>query len=177
MALTLENGTGVQGADSYASQAYILSHWAARPHDPVAATVAAADADNLDGAAREATAYIDATWGGFYKGQRRGYVQGLLWPRTGAKDAAGYDLPDLPEELKRATAELAGRAISARLAADNVRSGAVKRTKEAIGPLSEETEYFEGAPSRTEYGIVAGILEPLLNGAQPGASSGSWAWA
>lgn len=60
MALTVETGAGVAGADSYGSNAGALAYWVARPHSSFAATVAAADSDDLDGALREATQYLDA---------------------------------------------------------------------------------------------------------------------
>jgi hypothetical protein len=175
MALVPETGAGVAGADSYASAATILAYWVKRPHDPLAAIVAAATAVNLDGAAREATAFMDAAWGPFYRGVRRGYVQGLLIPRTGAKDDAGYPLPDLPAEAVAACCELTARALSARLAADIDQSARIKR--ENTGPL--ETEYFENGLSApvVTYGTVGNLLAPILNGSQPGAPNLSWAWA
>jgi len=172
MSLIPETGVGVVGADTYASQAYIDAYWVARPHDAKAALWAAATSVNKDGAAREATAFIDATYGPHCLGTRSGTLQGLLWPRTGAKDAAGYDLPGLPAELQRAVAELAGRAISARLSADAKRAGAVKRNK--VDTI--EQEFFEGASTETKFGFVAGLLAPVLDGTQPGASSAKWAW-
>ena len=57
---------------------------------------------DLDGAIREATSFIDGAYGPYYRGVRRGYVQGLLWPRTGACDDAGYPLPDLIAALRTA---------------------------------------------------------------------------
>lgn len=173
MALTVEDSSGVYGADSYESRANILAYWVARPHDALAATVAAADVDDVDGAAREATAWLDAEFGSHYRGVRKGHVQGLLWPRTGAKDGAGYDLLAVPQELKRATAELTARALAARLAPDLERGGMIKREK--IGPL--EQEFFEGASVDTRYGFVAKMLAPILDGTQPGAPRTSWNWA
>ncbi|MEN0652385.1 MULTISPECIES: DnaT-like ssDNA-binding protein [Hyphobacterium] len=172
MALNPETGAGVYGADSYATRAFILAYWTARPHDALAATVAAADVDDLDGAAREASAYLDAEFGAHYRGDRKGYVQGLLWPRSGAKDDAGYDLPAIPEELKRAVAELAARALSARLAPDLERGGMIKREK--IGPI--EQEFAEGASADTRYGFVAKMLAPVLDGTQTGAPRAQWNW-
>lgn len=175
MALLPETGAGIAGADTYAARATVLAYWTARPHDALAAIVAAADVDDVDGAAREATAFIDGAWGPYYRGVRRGYVQGLLFPRTGACDDAGYPLPDLPPELVSAVCELSARALSARLADDVDLTALIKREK--TGPL--ETEYFQPAMNAplVTYGVVGNLLAPILNGAQPGAPNAGWAWA
>lgn len=176
MALIVETGSGVQGAESYASVAFIDTYWAARTHDANAAAWAALTTAQKEGSAREATSYLDSVYGSYYKGIRRGYVQGLLWPRDKALDEAGYPLPDLPDDLKRATAELAVRASSSRLSPDAARDNLVKRIKKKVGPLETETEYADGASTQTRYGSVEGFLAGLL--AVPGgAGSGSWFWA
>lgn len=175
MALTVEDGTGVAGADSYVTIAAIDAYWANRPHTSEATTWTAATTANKEGAAREASAYIDATYGQHFKGQRSGYVQGLMWPRTGAEDAAGYPLPPLPPEIVTAACELAARAVSARLAEDVDQKATIKRFKEKTGPLEEETEYFEGASSKKGFGFVEGLLASILDGSQPNAGVG-WHW-
>jgi hypothetical protein len=93
LSTTPETGAGVPGADTYAAQAWIDAYWTARPHLALAATWAAASTGNKDGAAREATAYIDGAFGPYFRGVRRGFVQGLEFPRTAAKDDASYALP------------------------------------------------------------------------------------
>lgn len=179
MALVPEDGTGVQGADTYASLAYISAYWTNRPHDPLAATWAAATTANQEGAARETTSFVDAQWGPFYRGVRRGWVQGLLWPRTEAFDDVevlekfGYELPDMPSCLQDAVAELSPRALSSRLAPDLIRGGMVKMRK--AGPV--QIEYFDGAPALPTYGSVALLLSPILNGQQPMAPNGNWSFA
>ncbi len=175
MALVPETGMGLYNADSYADQATITAYWAARPHSALATAWTAATTGNKDGGAREATAYIDATWGPFMRGVRRGRVQALLWPRTDALDDAGYPLPDLPAELVAAVCELAARAITSPLQADVDAAARIK--SETVGPIS--TEYFDAGTSApgTSYGAVANLLAPLLNGSQPNAPNAAWAWA
>lgn len=181
MALTVETGTGVAGAESYATVAYIDAYWAARTHTSLYTTWSGASSTTAkkEGAAREATAYIDAVWGPYYRGVRRGRVQGLLWPRTGAKDDAGYPLPDLPPELQAAVAELAARAISAALQSDIDTGERIKSQTKKVGPVQKTTEYFDaGNPApKTSYGVVADILAPILNGSQPHAPNPNWSWA
>lgn len=173
MALVPETGSGVSGADSYATQAQIDAYWAARPHDPNAAVWAALDPDEKDGAAREATAYLDSVYGNRYRGKRAGYVQGLEHPRTDAYDDDGYPLPSLPPQLVTATCELAVRASASRLISDSENSGVVKRIRSKVDVIEEEIEYSHGGQSYPRYGFVDNLLAPLLqmNG------NASWNWA
>lgn len=180
MSLIVETGAGIQGAESYASVAFITAYWAARPHNALAAVWAAiTPASKMEGCAREASTYLDANWGAYYRGVRAGYVQGLQFPRTGANDAAGYPLPSLPTELQAAVAELAVRASTSPLASDIDTGARVKSLRKKVGPLEKETEYFDPgyAAPKTSYGVVADLLAPILNGTQPGASAASWNWA
>lgn len=173
MSLVTEDGTGVAGAESYASVAGVDTHWAARAHTALAATWTVATTANKEGALREATDYLDASFSQYYRGKRAGRVQGLEWPRSGANDDSGYPLPGLPAELVKATCELAARALSAPLVADLARGGKVKRER-VEGAI--EVEYTDGAPTQTSYGVVNQTLAPILNGAQPSAADASWHW-
>ena len=176
MALIVETGVGVQGSESYAAITAIDAYWLARQHIALAATWAATTIANKEGSAREASAFLDAVYGRFYRGQRAGYVQGLEWPRSGALDDAGYALPSLPPQLVAACCELAGRAVSAPLAADLTIDGVVKRKRETVGPITEETEYVDGAGRFSRYGAIDGILSAILNGSQPIAGNNTWNW-
>lgn len=176
MTLILEDGTGVSGAESYASVAQITAYWGARLHDANATAWLDADFANQEGAAREASAYLDAVYGPYYKGSRAGYVQGLQWPRTQALDAAGYPLPGKPVEIQNAVCELAVRALSARLAEDDDRGNQIIKERVKIDVIEEEIQYADGAQRHTSYGHVAGMLEPILNGSQPGAANPTWLW-
>lgn len=190
MALTSEDGTGVSGSESYYAIAGIDAYWAARTHNPLAAIWAAATTAKKEGAAREATAFTDATWGAFYLGTRKSYSQGLEWPRNGDLDTEdadadglttdflpltdinGTELPALPPQLQWAVAELAARAVTAPLAADIDTGKVVARVKAG----STEVEFapsVAAAPSKV-YGVVEKILTPILSGAQGGAAS--WGW-
>jgi hypothetical protein len=166
MALIVEDGTGVAAAESYPSAAFLDAYWAARPHRAEATAWAAASTPNKEGAAREATSYVDNTWGAQYRGVRRGYVQGLLFPRTGAMDDAGYPLPDLPVELKNAVAELAPKALSATLTPDiKAGGGVLKRVKAG----SVEVEYAANTMVEKTYPAIERMLSGLLV-----PNSGAW---
>lgn len=176
MALTVETGAGIAGANSYASLSYAIAFWLARPNRAESSVWEAAAAVVQEGALIEATAYLDAEFGPYYRGERAGRAQGLLWPRTNARDNAGALLPDMPEELKLATCELAGRAVSSALAPDANRGGMVTQETVKAGEVSRSTTYSGMAPVAKRYGFVTGLLHEVLNGSQPGAAGDPWAW-
>jgi hypothetical protein len=176
MSLTTEDGTGVSGAESYATVAQIDAYWGGRTHKTEAATWAAGTTAKKEGAAREATAFLDAQFGPYYLGSRSGYLQGLLWPRVGTEDAAGYALPDLPPMLVAAVAELAVRALSGPLMPDATIDGTIKSFSETTGPLSETTVYQDGASSAPRYGFLQGLMAAVCDGTQPGFNKPNWAW-
>ncbi len=177
MTLTVEDGTGVAGSESYATTAYIDSYWAARPHRAEAATWDQARLNDKEGAAREATAYLDGTYGPHYRGKRAGYVQGLLWPRIEARDAMGELLPGLPPELQIAVAELSARALSAVLQADLDRGGYVMSESKQVDTIRKSVTYSSLAPVGKRYGVIDGLLAEILDGSQPNAPGNAWAWA
>lgn len=173
---TVETGAGISGANTYALAATITTYWENQPHRAEATAWAEASDETQKGAGIEASAYLDAVFGPYYMGQRAGYVQGLLFPRVNAKDEAGYPLPSLPPQIITAACELAGRAVTARLAKDATLHGAVKRQREKVGPLETETEYSGAALMEERYGYVREMLAPVLNGMQPFGMP-TWSWA
>lgn len=184
MALLVEDGSGVAGAESYAAVAAATAYWANRPQDPNAAiwTAAASVTGKQDGSLREASAYLDATFGASYVGSRKTAEQGLLWPRvdrssgsdTPLIDGDGLPVAALPVALVTAAIELAARATVAPLAPDTTSQGWVKRRKEKVGPLEEEIEYGAAGPQDGSYGFVERLLGPLIGGVISGEPS--WLW-
>ena len=195
MSITPEDGTGVAGADSYFSQATATAYWEGRPHDALgAAWLAETDAAKRDGAAREGTAYLDATWGSLYRGSRKTTAQGLLWPRVtrtvvdptcyssleafeeaqAATDepiigSDGLQLAALPIQIVNAAIELSARALTQRLAQDKGEEGWLKRRK--TGPIEREWG-GPGTPGGS-YGFVDTMLAPVLIGLR----NAQWNWA
>ena len=178
MAITVEDGSGMRNADSYASVAAADAYWANRTHMAFSTTWAAASTAQKEGALREAASHLDSLYNAFYRGRRRSYIQGLEWPRISAEDECGYPLPDLPPILVKANIELASRAVSAPLAEDQDRYGRVKRFRERVeGAIDEEIEYAgAGATAEKNYGVIERMLAPILNGLQPTADQPSWIW-
>ncbi len=176
MALTVETGAGVSGADAYASTTTVDTYWSNRPQNALSATWAAGATANKEGAIREASAYLDAVFGPHYRGVARGTLQGLLFPRSDALDDAGFPLPDLPQQLVDAVCELAARALSNPLADDDDRGNQIVRIKEKVDVIETDTQYAEGAQKHKSYGFVAGMLAPILDGTQPNAPTPAWNW-
>lgn len=174
MSLTVEDGTGVAGADAYASVAAVDAYWSARPHRAQAASWAALVTAQKEGCIREAAASIDA-YDEYFRGIRRGWVQGLCWPRSEAFDDAGFPLPDLPPALIAATAELAVRASSQELRADvaaqservaSVSAGSVSVTFAGSG----STTNGDGSTQTTQFTAAMDLLAPLMD-------RRGWAWS
>ncbi len=155
MALTVESGAGIAGADSYLALADADAHHAAMG----AVAWAAAPAAAREAALRRATAAVDALFAGRWKGSKAHpwSVNMLAWPRRDVTDADGAAIvaaDQVPHGLKTAVAEGARIELEqAGALADSLR--AVRRF--ALGPLSVELGPGEGPPP-----AVALPLAPLL---------------
>ena len=174
LAVTAEDGTGVSGADSYATLAFIDDYWIKRAEDVLAPLWGRTSLAGRASAARSATTYIDARWGAVLNGVRRATGQTLEFPRDQAEDVTGRPLPALPLELQWATAELSGRALHGPLTSDVTAAaassgGVTKRVK--AGPVEVEFDTTGAATAtvaETSYPIVEGLMQRLTN------RSGAW---
>lgn len=157
MALTIETGAIVAGADSYVSAADATTYHVARGNATWTGTDAVKEAALL-----KAAAYLDGHYRNRWKGDRvEPATQPMEWPRYGVcvSNAGGIFLDSnvIPQRLKDAQCELALIALSADLA-PSVSAG-VKREKVDV----LETEYFAGAPvGTTVYTAVNNLLADLL---------------
>lgn len=172
MALTIEDGTIVAGAESYVSAADATTYHGNRGNTAWTGTDAVKEA-----ALRKAAQYLDGHYRNRFKGQPvYPTTQPMAWPRAGVRLLNGpqeyygavpsfYDveysgylaITTIPQRLKDAQCELALIALSADLA-PSVSAG-IKREK--IDVL--ETEYFAGAPvGTTIYTAVNNLLADLL---------------
>jgi hypothetical protein len=168
MALVVEDGTGVDDANSYVTvedaNAYLLDR-------NNAAWFAATD-DQKVAALIEATDYVDAhDWVGYVEFA----AQALGWPRLEAYDREGRLLVGVPAQVKRAVILLAPEALSGRLRPTTAATaGALKRKK--VGPL--ELEYFEGgSASARSFPEVAALLRGLTVGGIGGISGKVVRWS
>lgn len=158
MALIVEDGTVVPGANSMATVAQADAYQVARGN---AAWSALAEADKEKHLILGSASLADATRYPFKGNRTGGYAQRQPWPRLGAVERHGDLIPEnaMPWQVIDAVCYLAG--VSAQgtdLTPDLKRGGMVKQ--KTIGPLT--TVYADGAPVGTIYQAAYGILAPLL---------------
>lgn len=170
MSLIIETGSCVHGAEAWASVEYVDGYWSKRPQRIYADQWDALTTEQKEGCIREATARIDALDQDFI-GIRRGSVQGLCWPRVEAFDAAGYEWPDIPDQLLRATAELAVRASSAELRPDLAQTGGiVSASAGSVSVTFASGSDGAGASPHKLHTAAMDILGPLI-------MQRGWSWA
>jgi len=160
MALVVEDGTGLETANSYVSLAECSTYHTDRANSDWIGDDAVKEAAII-----RATQYLDNHYRSRFLGYRGSEAQALEWPRYDVEDDNGYWLDgESPNELRYATGELAVRAVNDKLLDDQGRGGAIRRVK--VGPI--ETEYSESAPAGTIYRFVDEILGRLLSGGSGG---------
>ncbi|MDB5612042.1 MAG: hypothetical protein JWP25_8942 [Bradyrhizobium sp.] len=179
MPIVVEDGTAIQSANSYASEATLDAY-----ADDRAITLAAGDAE---AALIRGTRYIDSYRARFpgYRTNRR--LQGLEWPRiiaftrvpTGGRDypysfgssdrsdsyAAFLGISnilsnEIPIEIIQATCEAAIRELAdpGSMQPDMDRGGQIERLKAG----SVEIQYGANASPQTTYLVIEGLLSGLL---------------
>ena len=155
MAITVEDGTIVTGAESYCTVAFADEYHAKRGN---AAWDLLDAVDQKEPALRKATDYLEQAFFSLWKGIRVEDDQALSWPRRYAyiDDYTLIDDNIVPEAVKRACAELALKASAAELAPD-MTQGVVSET---VGPIS--VTYDAGSPQRKRYRAIENMLAPYL---------------
>lgn len=156
MALVIETGAGVTGANAYCAVADVDTYSTSRNQNTAwtALSTAAKEA-----AIVEATLYLETKFR--YAGTKNSYGQGLSWPRLSAYDSsAALDIPSLtvPPAIKIACMDLALKSgLGTVILDDSARGGMTKMEK--VGPL--EVQYADNAPVGTDYGIE-GLLKGII---------------
>ncbi len=167
MAIVVEDGTIVSGANSYADLAFADAYFDER--NDLAGWVDLVDEDK-DAGLLYASSWIDR--GYRWRGSLVDHdIQPMAWPRYSVVDdeEREYTFPDasshqdasIPLQLKHAVCELAKLHLTTALNESLERGGGTKRVK--IGPIEEE--YFETASFETEYPYIERLLVGLHNGA------------
>lgn len=158
MALVVEDGTGLSGANAFVSVATVATYAA-----EIGNTAwAAAATDDKEAAIVRATAYLRNEARYKWRGTKQTYAQRLPWPRSGAVEHRGLAVPEstVPQRVIDACCELAIRELATPgvLQPDQARGGAIK--SESVGAIS--VTYADSAPAETVVTVVQGILAPLL---------------
>ena len=153
MALIVEDGSIVAGANSYASVAQADAYHA----DRLNAEWAALATDGKESALIKATDYLEQTYADAWKGYRVDADQPLSWPRY---DVIAYTYPfpadSVPLALRNAAIELALKASKGPLLCDEGQR--VKRKKVDV----LETEYDTYSSPQKRYTAVQRALAPYL---------------
>ena len=155
MALVIEDGTIIAGAESYVDVTSADTYHSNRSN----AAWAAATTANKEAALRKAAAYLDGHYRNRWKGCRvQTLIQPLEWPRESVVVQGGYTFPSnsIPQRLKDAQCELALRALSGDLATDAANN--VRREKIDV----IETEYFAGTTNQVVYTAVEQLISDYL---------------
>jgi hypothetical protein len=155
VALVVEDGTGLAGANSYVSEAEFEAYC-----DNRAITLATGDED---GALIRATQFIDGEYRLRFPGTRlNGRAQALEWPRKDAVDQFGDDIDDdeVPIEIKNATCEAAVRELAdpGSLSPDLERGGKIKELQAG----SVDIVYTDNAPAETIFSIIDKALSGIV---------------
>lgn len=154
MALVVETGAGLAGAESYISVADADAR-----HTALGNSAWTGDDSVKEAALRKATEYMEQAFRSRWSGVRRTGTQALSWPRAYVLvDGYGVESDVVPSIVANACADLALKALSEDLNADLER--AVVRKK--VGPL--ETEYDRASPQSKRYRAVDMALAPYLKG-------------
>lgn len=145
MALTVEDGTGLAGADSYNTVAEIDAYNLAHGNDP---KWSGQTLQQKEEKARLATQGLDNEYSLRVLGTAKLSTQALLFPRRGIEDPIdGYlvDEDSVPQKWKDAHAELSiefARGLTLHAAQSDVTTVLEERKK--LGPMEKVTKYAGG---------------------------------
>ena len=154
MALTVEDGTVVAGADSYISLANAKTYHTA--HDDPTDWTSASDAEK-ESALKYGAATLDGAFD--WDGQITSATQVLAWPRADCSDREGRTPADnvIPQQVKDAQCELAVVHLGTVLTSTYDRDGMV--ASEQAGPV--KIEYQDGAPGEATWPYILRLLNGL----------------
>lgn len=114
-------------------------------------------------AIREATRYLNFNY--VWDGYKVDADQTCQWPRYGMQDEDGnaIDVDIVHEQVKEACAYLALKVIDGdTLIEDFENESKVKKTKDVVGPITEEREYVVGEDPEKTYSIVEKLISSFI---------------
>jgi len=137
--LIVEDGTGLGDANAYATVEYVDEYHSTRGIMSWTGTT-----EEKETAIVRATDYIETRWGPRFLAARQFPTQALSFPRVGLRTREGHPVTGVPENVLRATAEYARRALTIILMPDPVVDDTGQRVasrSESVGPISESVSY------------------------------------
>jgi hypothetical protein len=156
MAITVEDGSNVPGAEAYADVAYADDYFSKRGN----AAWAALNTSQKEIALRKGGDYMLAVYRDMWAGTRVWEDQYTDWPRDNVYRDKYILVANniVPDEVKRANCELALKSTVQDLLTDQSRLA----IREKVGPL--EVEYGPYGTTLISYVQVANMLAPFLSG-------------
>jgi hypothetical protein len=177
---TVEDGTGLENANAYITEAFFRDH-----HDGRSRDVTFYSQEEVEGAVVKASDYVDQRFGRRFLGTRLINQQGLEWPRLSAFDNDGFLLNEpydgVPRQLEKAVAEytlIVLRLIGNELLPIPARpfatidedtgeisggvSGQIVRNRERVGPLETEQWYSDRSRAgERAVGVKSSLVDDL----------------
>lgn len=168
MALTPEDGSGIEAADCYVVADQVAAYAIARG-------LAFIPDDSGNAAILRATTWLDGAYQARFPGVRaHGRQQGLQWPRKHASDAEGGAIaPDeIPKEIIAASCEAAIReALTPGALSPIVTPGKIMSAASVSGAVSVQYKSGGGVDGQRQVlTVIDDILAPLI-GPRPGPAS------
>lgn len=156
MTLVLEDGDGVEDANSYVDEDTFDEYLDTR-------SLTVSDGDKEAALIRASTA-IDARYSASYPGyQKSGRDQGLQWPRAAAYDVSGWLIRDdeVPKEVIQATCEAAVRELASpgSMMPDLERGGQIQSLRAGSVGIT----YAANATAKTTFTLIDGIMANILS--------------
>lgn len=142
--IVLEDGTGLDNSNSYASIAEFKTYYNDRDID-----VSDYGTSQITAALIEATAYADLRWR--FKGRPLENDQALEFPRRGLFDRYGKKVDGLPADIKSAVIIYGLEWLKNELypTPPSGNSKDLKKKKTVVGPITTEVEYQGNATAAT----------------------------
>ncbi len=162
----VEDGTGLSNANSLMSVAdadQILENY-----DDPSSWSTATDAVK-ENSLRQATRYLNYNY--IWDGAKTVSTQALQWPRvrTYDEDELLIASDEIPQRVLEACAHLALQDLTDTLIDDQQNESQVKKTKDVIGPITEEREYVHGESPDKTYTVVDLLVAPFVIGDADGS--------
>jgi len=157
--LTVEDGSGVEGADTYASVDE-ATDYIERWHEPRAWDEA--DAPKRERALRQGSRYVDAHR---FRGRRKLQRQSMAWPRcnVGVVDGREVLSSEVPPEVKHAAIEAALRYIRGEDLFPDHDGATVSAERSKAGPVQTETQYATPRRRTKRFEAILALLRPYLS--------------
>ena len=167
MALMVEDGSIVANADSYAT----VADWTT--YATSMGWTLTGDAASQEADMRRSYAFLNREY--TYLGRRTDAAQTGQFPRFFDEPIDGFSVASdsIPTPIIEAQYEIAWLFNQGNDLFAYTSGAAVKRKKEKVDVIEEETEYFTGSDVQARILAVEGLLRPYISGSQPGQNSGN----